>query len=319
MTERRQLGDSTLKLVTDECMLTVLSELSRGPVRARDIEMLASGIPHWTAQRRLQSLARGGFVSTVPGALAQNEYGRLGSPQTLYTLTDLGRDCLLRVPAAAMHCEHTWCSPPQGLATPGLWVLQVVADPRTRAIARALADGPLHFSDLRVRLPHLGRSTLRRRLRNLCDRDVLVREEHHGKVRYALSDGARHLVIVPLRAAQCEWQRTAPPDRRLSGDLSGVVHMLAPLGRAPSNASGTCQWRIDANGRLEADIYLAVASGKIAALNVAPMTAPQAVGHATAQVWCEALLLRDPSMIATTGDRTLLEAAFDGLSSALLA
>jgi hypothetical protein len=91
------------------------------------------------------------------------------------------------------------------------------------------------------------------------------------------------------------------------------------LGRTSPSTSGTCRWHVDANGRLEADIYLAVASGKVAALNAAPVTAPQAVSHATPEVWCEALLHGDPSMIATTGDRTVFNAVFDALSSALLA
>jgi DNA-binding HxlR family transcriptional regulator len=318
--DREELGLGTLRLLAEDCMLTVLAELSRGPVRTSDIETRAAGIPRWTAQRRLQSLARGGFVSAVRDADARREHGRSGASQVRYTLTDLGRDYLLKVTAAAAHCEQTWCpSPPEQPGAPGLWVLGLVADPPTRALARALADAPLRTADLQVRLPHLRRSTLLRRLRTLPGRGVLIREEHGGEVRYALTDGARHLVIVPLRAAQCECRQTTPADRALSGDLPGLLHVLAPLARTPQSTSGTCQWHVDANGRLETDIYLAIASGKIAALNAASVTAPQAVGHATPQVWCEALLHGDPSTIATTGDHTLLNAVFGALSSAMLA
>ena len=318
--DREELGLGVLRLLAADCMLTVLGELSRGPVRARDIETRAAGIPRWTALRRLQSLARGGFVGPVPDPDARREHGRSGSPQARYTLTDLGREYLLEVPAAAAHCEHTWCAPPPDQPnTPGLWVLGLVADPPTRALARALADAPLRSADLQVRLPHVRRSTLLRRLRTLPGCGALLREEHGGEVRYALTDGARHLVIVPLRAAQCEWRRATPADRVLSGDLPGLLHVLAPLARTPQSASGTCQWHLDLNGRLETGIYLAVASGKIAALNAAPVTAPQAVSHATPEVWCEALLHGDPSTIATTGDHTLLNAVFSALNSALLA
>jgi DNA-binding HxlR family transcriptional regulator len=318
--DREELGLSVLRLLAEDCMLAVLRELSRGPVRASDIETRAQGIPRWTAQRRLQSLARGGFVGAVRDVDASRKHGRAGSAQARYTLTDLGRDHLLEVTAAAAHCEQTWCPPPPGQpGAPGLWVLGLVADHPTRALARALADAPLRTTDLQVRVPHVKRSTRLRRLRTLPDRGVLVREEHGGEVRYALTDGARHLVIVALRAAQCEWRRATPADRTLSGDLPGLLHVLVPLARTPPSTSGTCRWHVDAGAGLETDIHLAVGSGKIAALNTAPVTVPQAVSHATAEVWCEALLHGDPSAIATTGDRTFFNAAFGALSSALLA
>jgi DNA-binding HxlR family transcriptional regulator len=317
--DREELGLDTLRLLAEECMLTVLSELSRGPVGVNDIETRAAGIPRWTAQRRLHSLAHAGFARTLGNADIRGRE-RARSPRAPYTLTRLGREYLLRVPAAAAHCERTWCPPPPGQPnTPGLWVLGLVADPPTRALARALADAPLRTADLQVRLPHVRRSTLLRRLRTLPDRGVLIREEHPGEVRYALTDGARHLVIVPLRAAQCEWRRATPADRALSGDLPGLLHVLAPLARTPQSTSGTCRWHLDSNGSLETDIHLAVASGKIAALTTAPVTAPQAISHATPRVWCEALLHGDPSTTAGTGDHELFKAVFDALSSALLA
>jgi DNA-binding HxlR family transcriptional regulator len=320
MSDRHQLGDATLDLVTDECTLAILSELSGGAVRASDIEARAPGVAHWTTLRRLQSLARSRFVSAVNEAgTLPREHDRPAPPRARYALTKLGREFLLEVPAAAARCEQAWCSPPpEQRGAPGLWVLGLVADRRTRALARALADAPLRSADLQVRLPDLGRSALLRRLRTLPACGVLVREEHAGEVRYALTDGARHLVIVPLRAARCEWQRATPQDRVLSGDLPGLLHVLAPLGRIPQGLNGTCRWHLDSNASLQADIYLAVASGKIAVLNAAPMTVPQAVSHATPQVWCEALLRSDPSTIATTGDHVLLNAVFSGLSSALL-
>lgn len=317
--DREELGLGTLRLLAEECMLAVLDELTRGPVSAGDIETRAVGIPRWTALRRLHSLAQAEFARTL-GDADRPKRGRARSPQASYTLTRLGREYLLRVPAAAAHCERTWCPPPPKQPdTPGLWVLGLVADPPTRALARALADAPLRTADLQVRLPHVRRSTLLRRLRTLPDCGVLVREGQRGEARYALTDGARHLAIVPLRAAQCEWRRASSADRALSGDLPGLLHVLAPLARTPQSTSGTCQWHLDANGSLETDIYLAVASGKIAALTTAPVTAPQAVSHATPEAWCEALLRGDPSSIVGTGDDELFSAVFDALSSALLA
>jgi DNA-binding HxlR family transcriptional regulator len=318
--DREELGLSTLRLLTEDCMLTVLAELSRGPLRASDIETRAPGLPRWTTLRRLHSLADAGFARPLHNAESRRRRGNSRSSQAPYTLTRLGREYLLRVLAAAAHCEQMWCTPrPQTPAAPGLWVLGLAADQPTRALVRALADAPLRTADLHVRLPHVRRSTLLRRLKALPEHGVLVREEHAGEVRYALAEGARHLVIVPLRAAQCEWRRATPADRARSGDLPGLLHVLAPLGRTPHNTSGTCQWHVNARGRLETDVYLAVASGKIAALNAAPVTAPQSVSHATPEAWCEALLRGDPSTIATTGDQAVFHAVFDALSSSLLA
>jgi DNA-binding HxlR family transcriptional regulator len=317
--DHEELGLGTLRLLAEDCMLTVLAELSRGPVGAGDIETRAAGIPRWTALRRLRSLAHAGFARTLGDANRRGR-GRARSSQAPHILTRLGREYLLQVPAAAAHCERTWCPPPPDQPdAPGLWVLGLAADQPTRALARALADAPLRTVDLQVRLPDVRRSTLLRRLRTLPEHGLLVREEHAGEVRYALTEGARRLVIVPLRAAQCEWRRATPADRARGGDLPGLLHVLAPLGRTPHDTTGTCHWHLDSNGGPEADIYLAVASGKIAALNAAPVTALQAVSHATPQVWCEALLHGDPSTIATTGDHTLLNVVFGALSSALLA
>src|ERR1039458_197296 len=118
--DREELGLSTLRLLAEDCMLTVLAELSRGPVRTSDIEIRAPGIPRWTALRRLHSLAHAGFARTL-GDADRRGRGRARSSHAPYVLTRLGRDYLLKVPAAAAHCEQTWCPPPSGQpGAPGL-------------------------------------------------------------------------------------------------------------------------------------------------------------------------------------------------------
>jgi len=318
--DRQELGLNTLRLLIEDCMLTVLRELSRGPVRTSDIEIRAAGIPRWTALRRLHSLAEAGFVRPLHNPQCRRQRGSSRSPQTPHVLTGLGRDYLLPLASAAADCEERWCAPPlQAPAVPGLWVLRLAADQPTRALARALAGPPLRTADLEIRLPRVTRSTLLRRLRILPGRGVLIREEHGGEVRYALTEGARHLVIVPLRAAQCEWRRASAADKLRGGDLQGLLHVLAPVGRTSQAVSGTCQWHTGAAAGLDTCVYLAVAAGRIAVLNTAPVTAPQAVSHATPQACCEALLRGDPTAIGTVGDRTLFNAVFGALSSALLA
>ena len=286
MIERRQLGDATLDLLTDESTLVTLNELSVGPARAVDIEARVPGIARWTALRRLRALADSGFASPVDDETRSPRAARQSGTKVPYALTALGRDRLLEVVAAAAHCEATWCSPPaMRPLQPGLWVLRLVADHHTRAVGQALASAPLRPSDLRVRLPHLGRSTINRRLRDLPAVGVLARETYAGEVRYSLTDGARHLAIVRLRAAQCEWDRTSrqvEPGR----DLPIIVRVLAPLGRIGPDVGGTCHWRFDAGSAPEPEIYLAAAAGRIAALDTGPPTLPQAVGRATPRQWC---------------------------------
>ncbi|HEY5046020.1 MAG TPA: winged helix-turn-helix transcriptional regulator [Solirubrobacteraceae bacterium] len=302
-------------------MLAVLSELSGGPVSAREIETRTQGIPWWTAARRLHSLACNGFVSLAneSGTLA-HKTGRRAPPRARYALTELGREFLLEIPVAAARCEQTWCPPPSGwLDVPGLWALKIVKDPYTRAVVRALADGPLRSAELRARVPQLAHSTLMRQLKTLPEQGVLVREGHAGKVHYALADSVRHLAILPLRAAQCERRRATQTDRALRGDLPGLLHVLAPLVRIPPDVSGACGWHLDSKTTLEADIYLTAAAGKVAVLNAAPTTAPQALAHAIPTVWCEGLLHGDRAAVVTTGDDALFDAVFKGMSAALLA
>jgi len=317
MSERLQLGDTTLDLLTADGTLAILRELRSGPVRAGDIELRIPGLARWTALRRLQSLVCNGFVSVERENRVAREHSRPISPRAPFALTGLGRELLLEVSAAAVRCEQAWRSPPEPPVEPGLGVLKLVADRHTRELARALADAPLRSTDLLVRLPDLGRSTLLRRLRTLHEDGVLVREKHGREVRYALADSARHLAIVALRAARCEWLRATPSDRALSGDLPGLVHVLAPVGRIALSASGTCRLHLESKATPEADIYLTASSGKIAALAAAPIVEPQAAARATPEVLCEALFRSDPSMITTSGDHVLITAVFNALSTAL--
>jgi DNA-binding HxlR family transcriptional regulator len=331
MNKRHQLGDATLALLADDGMLAVLDELNRGEVRARDIESSVPGVTRRTALRRLQTLAAHGYAiarsgdeaarppagrgKVTPGSPA----GQSGPLRAPYALTELGRECLPKVVEAAAHCEWKWCPPPAGAPErAGLWTIKLVADLPARSIVRALADAPLRQGELLARLPLFARSTLLGRLKMLYSYDLLAREAHSGEVRYGLTDGARHLVVVALRAADCEGRWAgAREDPSLAGDdLPGLLHVLAPLARVDREIAGTCRLRLDSPG---ADTYLTVRSGRIAALGAAPTVAPDADGVARAEVWGKALLSGDPSGISVTGNRALFGGIFGGLTAALLA
>ncbi len=318
MRERRQLGDATLALLADECMLAILNVLSDGPASAREIEERAPGISHQTASRCLRALARGRFASAVREAHGGSpEDGRRGRPRARYELSELGRGLLLDVVRAAVDRERAW-RPPPPRGTPGLWVLKLACDQHARALARELADAPLTPAELEVRLPHLASSTFKARLKTMRDYGVLVRDRHDGETRYALPQDARRLAIIVLLAGRCEWRRAGPQDRTLGGDMPGLLHVLAPLARVPRGVTGSCCWRVDAPGAPALDIHLTAAAGRVAALGSSPLTGPDAAGHAVLEVWGEALLSGDPSEIATTGDQALFRAVFGALSAALL-
>jgi DNA-binding HxlR family transcriptional regulator len=332
MSKQHQLGDATLALLADDGMLAVLGELSRGEVRARDIESSVPGVTRRTALRRLQTLTAHGYARVTsdvdtgrlpagrkeasPGS---SPAGRRAPSRAPYVLTRLGRECLPKVIDAAAYCERKWCPPPSPApGASGLWAIKLVADLPARSIVRALADAPLRQGELLARLPLFARSTLLGRLKMLSSCDLLAREGRPGEVRYRLTDGARHLVVVALRAAYCEGRWVgAREDSSLAGDdLPGLLHMLAPLARVDREIAGACRWRLDSPG---ADTYLTVRSGRIAALGAAPTVAPDADGVARPEIWGEALLSGDPSGISVTGDRALFDAIFNGLTAALLA
>lgn len=350
---RRQPGDATLALLADDGMLAVLAELRRGPARPREIESNVPGITRRTALRRLQTLAAHGYASAIgeddarsssagrrgsspdrsPTPLGPSPAARTGPARAPYALTEPGRERLPRVIEAAARWERKWCPPPSPRApgTAGLWAIGLIVDLPARAIVRALADAPLRQSELLARQPQFARSTLLGRLRMLSACGLLAREAHPPReVRYGLTDGARQLVVVALRAADCEGRSVGLSASRsvdvregsslAAADLPGLLHVLAPLARVDRKLAGACRWRLDLPGAApEVDTHLTVRSGRIAALGAAPTTAPDADAVARPEVWCEALLRGDPSGILVSGDRTLFEAIFNGLTAALLA
>jgi DNA-binding HxlR family transcriptional regulator len=308
-----QLGNATLRLLCDECMLIVLRALSRGPVHASDVESSAPGIAHWTARRRLQRLVERGWASAAPGDGARSGSRQAAPPHALYALNEIGRR-LLEVYDAAVACEQRWCPPPAEIGVNGLWAIKLAADGPIRTLVRALADGPLLPGDLRARAAGLGRATLFRRLTTLAEAGMLAHDRRSGH--YALTAQARHLAIIPVRAGRFERFAAAggatPPS-----DLPGLLHVLAPLSHVPREVSGTCRWYFDSGAVTESEVFLAAASGRVAALSAPPMSACDAASHASAASWCDALLRGEPSLVQTSGDETLVAELVAALSGAL--
>jgi DNA-binding HxlR family transcriptional regulator len=224
---------------------------------------------------------------------------------------------LLEVTAEAGRWEELWCSQLERRGPAGVLAVRLLADRYTREIMLLLADGPLSPADLGGRVCDLGRSALRRRLGELV-LDGLLRRGRGRVLRYELTAGARHLALVALLAGRWEWQWSRPEHPAPGSDLHKLLHMLAPVAHIPEPMAGICQLHLDARGADDPDIYLAARAGNVLALAGAPAAPPEAVGHATPEAWCDALLLRD-GPIAISGNQALLAAVIAALSAALVA
>jgi DNA-binding HxlR family transcriptional regulator len=317
MAERDELGLRALRLLAEDWMVSVLMGLAAGPLRPAELE---GGLPHAghsVVIRRLRGLLEGELVSCAHHSGVPPHPGSAAIPgRAYYTLTDAGR-MLLEVTAEADRWERRWYSHLERGAPPGILAIGLSANHRTRTIMLALADGPLAVSDLRTRLPELGSSTLRRRLSNLVLGGLLERHELERVQRFGLTARARDLAMVALLAGRWEWQWFRPDLAAPGSDLTDLLHILAPIARIAGPTSGVCQLHLDGHDAAAPDIYLAARAGSILALPQAPATPPEAVGHATPEAWCDALLLPDRP-ISVAGNRSLMLTVIGALSTALL-
>jgi hypothetical protein len=181
-----------------------------------------------------------------------------------------------------------------------------------------LADGPLSPADLGGCVRDLGRSALRRRLREMIFAGLLEQRKRGRVSLYELTAGARHIALVAMLAGRWEWQWSRPEHPAPGRDLHKLLHMLAPVARMAEPIAGICQLHLDVRGADDPDIYLAARAGNVLALAGAPAGPPEAVGHAAPEAWCDALLRRE-GLIATSGNQALLAAVIAALSAALVA
>ena len=318
MTHPTHLGVPALKLLAQEWMVAILHGLAEGALRPVELERGLSDGGHSLVMRRLRHLLERELVTYERQPGLPPHAHSTGIPRRAhYSLTDAGR-MLLEVPAEAGRWERRWCARAERGGAAGAVAIRALADDRTREIGLLLTDGPLCTSELDERAPGLGRSALRRRLRDLLHAGMLQRRQR-GKVPvYELTAGARHLASVAMLAGRWEW-RWARPERPAPGrDLGELLHLLAPVACVPEAVAGVCRLRVDTRGADEPDIYLAARAGHVLALSDAPAAPPDAVGHASADAWCDALLTGEGS-IAISGDERLLAAVIAALSAALLA
>ncbi|MGO8905692.1 MAG: winged helix-turn-helix transcriptional regulator, partial [Solirubrobacteraceae bacterium] len=292
--------------------------LADGALRPAELERRLPDAGHSLVMRRLHRLLESELV-TYEHRPGQPPHARSAPVphEAHYDLTDAGR-ALLEVTAEAGRWEQTWCSQAERHGPVGALAIKLTADEHMREITLLLADGPLCTTDLDGRTPGLGRSALRRRLRDLVLAGLLERRERGRAALCELTDGARHLALVAMLAGRWEWQWSRPEHPAPGRDLDKLLHMLAPVAHTPEPMAGICQLHLDVRGADDPDIYLAAREGNVLALAGAPAAPPEAVGHATPEAWCDALLLRE-GPITISGNEALLAAVIAALSAALLA
>jgi DNA-binding HxlR family transcriptional regulator len=318
MSEEDQLGVRALKLLAEEWMVPVLRGLADGALRPAELEHALPDAGHSVVMLRLRHLLDSELVTYEHQAGLPPHAHDAGIPhEAHYNLTDAGR-MLLEVTAEAGRWEQAWCPQDERRGPAGTLAIKLTADYHMRKITLLLADGPLCTKDLDTRTPDLGRSALRRRLRDLVLAG-LIKQRKQGRVPlYELTAGARHLALVAMLAGRWEWQWSRPEHPAPGRDLHKLLHMLAPVAHVPKPMVGICQLHLDARGADDPDIYLAAHAGHILALAGAPATPPEVVGHATPEALCDALLLRE-GPIAMSGNQALLSAVIGALSAALVA
>ena len=317
MSQQDQLGVRALKLLAEEWTVAVLRGLAGGALRPIELERALPDAGHSVLVLRLRHLLDGGLVTCEhrPGVPPQARSA--GVPhEARYSLTDAGR-MRLEVTAEAGRWEEIWCSQLERRGPAGVLAVRLLADRYTREIMLLLADGALSPADLGGRVCGLGRSALRRRLGELVLGGLLRRGR--GRVlRYELTAGARHLALVAMLAGRWEWQWSRPQHPAPGSDLHDLLRVLAPVAQIPESMAGICRLHLDARGADDPDIYLAAQAGSVLALAGAPAAPAQAVGHATPEAWCDALLHRE-GPIAISGNQALLAAVIAALSAALVA
>jgi DNA-binding HxlR family transcriptional regulator len=318
MSEEHQLGVRALKLLAEEWMVAVLRGLADGALRPAELEQALPDVGHSVLMLRLRHLLDSELVTYEHQPGLPPHAQDAGIPhEAHYNLTDAGR-MLLEVTAEAGRWEQAWCPQDERRGPAGTLAIKLTADPHMRKITLLLADGPLCTKDLDTRTPDLGRSALRRRLRDLVLAGLIKRRKQGRVPLYELTAGARHLALVAMLAGRWEWQWSRPEHPAPGSDLHNLLHMLAPVAHIPKPMAGICQLHLDVRGVDDPDIYLAARAGHILALADVPAAPPEAVGHATPEAWCDALLLRE-GPITISGNQPLLAAVIGALSTALLA
>ena len=237
MSQQDQLGVRALKLLAEESMVAVLRGLADGALRPAELEHALPDAGHSVVMRRLRHLLDSELVTYEHQPGLPPHARSAGIPhEAHYDLTDAGR-ALLEVAAEAGRWEDIWCSQDERRGPAGTLAIKLTADYHMRKITLLLAGGPLCTRDMERRASDLGRSALRRRVRDLVLAGLLEQRKRGRVPLYELTAGARHIALVAMLAGRWEWQWSKA---RAPGARQGPQQAAAPAraGRSHPRVDG---------------------------------------------------------------------------------
>lgn len=303
MRRTEQLGTDALRLLAESWMLSVVLTLADGEERPAELEQRLPRTGHAVLIRRLRRLTdRGLTVKRAQHGVPPHPRTAGVGPETHYVLSDAGRS-LLDVAVEAASWERRWCSDAERSDPAGILPIRHLADRHTRQIIVHLAEEPRTAEEIEAAISTLGRSAIRRRLRELVLKGLLAATKARGPRQFELTTAARDLAALALHAGRWEWRWQRPDKAHPTRDLRDLLRVLAPLCHLDPSLVGLCQLHVQ--GANDADIYLVAHDGGIRTLSRPASEPPVASGRATPQQWCDQVFAGD-SQITPAGDRLLL-------------
>lgn len=301
---------TAVSLLAEEWAGHLLRLLAEAPVTSGEIERRLHGTLGRSPRRALSQLIRAGLVISMPGDTAPTP------PR--YALARPGEDLLEAITAI-----EAWWSSSVSVCTPRPGLRRLIAHREARLVGRALVEGPLAFSELQRRVPGLSAGTLHRLLSGMLEPGVVRINPRSTANRplYELGEPGRRLGRVTVLSARWRW-RWAPEQASIdAADIPGLVHLLAPLARAPRRLEGVCQLAVTPPAHwTETEplvVWARVAGGRVAALALRPVLGVQARVRASPLSWCEALLDGGLDSVEIDGDVQLAGGLVTALADAI--
>lgn len=321
---RPAFGDGLLELLADARTVALIDAVRHAPL-VREELIARLGFGGSAFDRRMRRLTQMGVLVARP------------TPRDRrckeYLLARCGRELLeidreLALAAASLDTQGNCL---------GTTLVKVVADPWDRTIMRVLLEGPQPFNELL----RLARATWRpdgvRRPTRLTAPGLSLRLERleqlglvgglpaprRRAVLYALREDVWRLGRVAVCSALWRWRWASARVSRMSGDLAGLVRMLAPRVRTAHEEEIRVVLHVDAPDGRDGwpDVVVCLTDGRMTVPELT-LSDPNARARATPAAWCEALLSGEFNAITFDGDVTLacivlaaLASVLDGITS----
>jgi DNA-binding HxlR family transcriptional regulator len=196
---------------------------------------------------------------------------------------------------------------------------RLLVDEGTRAIVRALADGPRRPSELET-LRGIVRSTMYARLGELTAHGIVASDrltEFPLRVAYRLNDAARAMLAHELLIERQERRILARTGPGVDAALDSLLRLLAPVSRPATDRGGFCVLvEREPSGRTHA-VPLLVRDRRIAVSELASAVDPRVRFNGASRVWEDALLAGGTRGLRIVGDTVLGGAVMGAFGAAL--